>query len=283
MKNLFRSLFTFILFLVSAIGFAQNENSLLWKISGNGLTKPSYVFGTIHMICEPDYFFTDNFENALKNSEALVTEINFGNMEEMMLMQNAMQSDKSLKERISPKQYEKIAALLKEKLAMDIAMFDNVSESGIASLVTMKSFPCENMKMYEIELIQKAMASQKSLNGLESISEQMKIMEDHLNIDASIKMLEELGTGSDSNKQMVELYKEQNIDKLLDLLKQASYMDSKAYDEFVVNRNNNWVKKMPEMMQSKPTFFAVGAAHLGSEDGVLDLLRKAGYKVEAVK
>jgi len=283
MKNLFRSLFTLLLLVTSTIGFAQNENSLLWKISGNGLTKPSYVFGTIHMICEPDYFFTDNFENALQNSEALATEINFGNMDEMMLMQKAMQSDKSLNERISPKQYEKLTSLLKEKLAMDITMFDKVSESGIASLITMKAFPCENIKMYEIELIQKAMTSQKSLDGLESIAEQMKIMEDHLNIDASIKMLEEFGTDADSNKQMVELYKEQNIDKLLELLKQASYMDSKAYDEFVVNRNNNWVKKMSEMMQSKPTFFAVGAAHLGSEDGVLDLLRKAGYKVEPIK
>lgn len=282
MKNFISTLFTFVLFLVTSFGFAQNENSLLWKISGNGLEKPSYVFGTIHMICEPDYFFTKDFENALNSSEALVTEINFGNVEEMMEMQKAMQANESLKDRISSDQYEKLTLLLNEKLSIDIAAFDKVSESAIASLITMKAFSCENIKMYEIELIQKAMASNKSLDGLESIAEQMKIMEDHLNIDASIKMLEEFGTDADFNEEMVNLYKAQNIDKLLDLLKKASYMDSKAYDEFVVNRNNNWVKKMPEMMQLKSTFFAVGAAHLGSQDGVLDLLRKEGYTVEPV-
>jgi hypothetical protein len=30
------------------------ENSLLWKVSGNGLSRPSYIFGTIHQICEDD-------------------------------------------------------------------------------------------------------------------------------------------------------------------------------------------------------------------------------------
>lgn len=283
MKNLSSTLFTLVLFLVTSVGFTQNENSLLWKVSGNGLEKPSYVFGTIHMICEEDYFFTDQFQKALSNSDVLATEIDFSNMQEMMEMQQAMQSNISLKERISADQYEKLASLLKEKLDLDIMMFDKISESGIASLITMKSFPCENFKMYEMELIQKSLVDKKALAGLESVKEQMIIMKDHLNIDASIKMLEELGTDVDSNKEMVSLYKSQNIDKLLELLKESSYMNPKAYDEFVVNRNNNWILKMPEMMKTNATFFAVGAAHLGSKDGVLDLLRKAGYKVEAVK
>jgi len=282
MKKIISTLFTFVLFLVTSLGFAQNENSLLWEISGNGLEKPSYVFGTIHMICEEDYFFTEQFGKALSNSEVLITEIDFTNMQEMMEMQQAIQSDISLKERLTNEQYKKLTSLLNEKLGLDIMMFDKVSESGIASMVTMKSFPCENFKMYEMELLQKAMAENKTFSGLESVKDQMKIMEDHLNIDASIKMLEELGTDVDSNKEMVALYKEQNIDELLGLLKESSYMNPKAYDEFVVNRNNNWVKKMPELMKNKSIFFAVGAAHLGSKDGVLDLLRAAGFKVEAI-
>ena len=39
---------------------------------------------------------------------------------------------------------------------------------------------------------------------------------------------------------------------------------------------------MPSIMADKPTFFAVGAAHLAGDDGVLSLLRKAGYTVSAV-
>lgn len=111
----------------------------------------------------------------------------------------------------------------------------------------------------------------------------MQIMKDHLNIDASIEMLEDIGSDKDATNEMVSLYKEQNIDKLLNLLKGASYMNPTAYDEFVVNRNNNWVAKMPKLMQENSVFFAVGAAHLESNDGVLELLRSKGYQVEAVK
>lgn len=282
MKKFITTLFTLTTVLTSAFSFAQNEDSLLWEISGNGLEKPSYVFGTIHMICEEDYFMNDKIENALYDSDVLITEINFTNMEEMMLMQQAMQSEKPLNERISKDQFDRLQSLLKEKLDMDISMFENVSESGIASLITLKAFPCENIKVYEMELLQKAMLGQKQFNGLETVSEQMQVMQDHLNMDASIKLLEELGSTEDMTNEMVSLYKKQSIDKLLDLMKDSSYMDAQAYEDFVVTRNNNWVKKMPELMKASSTFFAVGAAHLGSNDGVLQLLRALGYKVEAV-
>ena len=54
-------------------------------------------------------------------------------------------------------------------------------------------------------------------------------------------------------------------------------------DALIYNRNADWVTKMPALMAKKPTLFAVGAAHLPGEKGVLNLLRQAGYKVEAVK
>lgn len=282
MKKLFYSVLSCITFLSTAIATAQNDNSLLWKISGNGLEQPSYVFGTIHMICEDDYFLNPEVEKALNDSKALITEINFGDMSEMMQMQKLVQSDISLKERLKANQYKKLEQLLKDKLNIEIANLDKVSESGIASLVTMQSFGCPNIKMYEVELLQKAMANQKALNGLETIDEQMKVLEDHMDIEATIKMLEEIGTDADTTNEMVDLYKQQKIDALLDLMQKASYMSSKAYDEFVVNRNNNWISKMPELMQKQPSFFAVGAAHLGSKDGVLELLRKKGYRVEAL-
>jgi uncharacterized protein YbaP (TraB family) len=36
------------------------EKSLLWEVSGNGLTKPSYIYGTIHMICKDDASLGDS-------------------------------------------------------------------------------------------------------------------------------------------------------------------------------------------------------------------------------
>lgn len=63
------------------------ENSLLWEVSGNGLSKPSYLYGTIHMICSSDYFLTDKTKKALESAEKLVLEINFSDPKEMSQMQ----------------------------------------------------------------------------------------------------------------------------------------------------------------------------------------------------
>ena len=52
-------------------GLAQDGNSLLWKVSGQGITKPSYLFGTIHMVPSDKYFFTDKMQAAFSNSEVL--------------------------------------------------------------------------------------------------------------------------------------------------------------------------------------------------------------------
>ncbi|MBS7321171.1 MAG: TraB/GumN family protein, partial [Myroides sp.] len=59
MKKLVKSIAICALTLVSFTIFAQDNKSLLWEISGKGLEKPSYVFGTIHMICQEDYIMTE--------------------------------------------------------------------------------------------------------------------------------------------------------------------------------------------------------------------------------
>ena len=47
-----KNLFVFVLILATLLTFAQNEHSLLYKISGKGISKPSYIFETIHIICD---------------------------------------------------------------------------------------------------------------------------------------------------------------------------------------------------------------------------------------
>jgi len=84
----------FLIFLfVSSSLYAQNENSLIWKISGKDLDKPSYIFGTIHAICTSDFFLKPKVEQALLKSDVLITEINFGDLSEILLMQESAQSE----------------------------------------------------------------------------------------------------------------------------------------------------------------------------------------------
>ena len=59
-------------------------------------------------------------------------------------------------------------------------------------------------------------------------------------------------------------------------------MTSKYSDLMLKNRNQNWISRIEKIAKGKSTFFGVGAAHLGGQQGVIALLRKAGFTVEAV-
>src|SRR5512133_58850 len=65
----------------------SDANTLLWKISGKGLSKPSYIFGTMHMICANDIELSDSLKNAIKNSDKVYLELD---MDDMMQMMSAM-------------------------------------------------------------------------------------------------------------------------------------------------------------------------------------------------
>lgn len=79
MKNSIKSIIAVITLVFSVTIMAQTkssktENSLLWEVSGNGLSKPSYVYGTIHMICAGDYFLSEKTKKAFETSDKLVLE-----------------------------------------------------------------------------------------------------------------------------------------------------------------------------------------------------------------
>lgn len=62
----------------------------------------------------------------------------------------------------------------------------------------------------------------------------------------------------------------------------SEFMSAEAKKELLDNRNSNWLNQMPRMMLNKPTLFAVGSAHLGGENGVLNLLKEKGYRITPI-
>jgi uncharacterized protein len=83
--------------------------------------------------------------------------------------------------------------------------------------------------------------------------------------------------------KLVAVYKKEAVNEMFNIITTEEFMDKDSQDAMLDNRNKNWVLKMPKMMQEKSNFFAVGAAHLGSENGVIKLLRKQGYTVKAIQ
>ena len=81
--------------------------------------------------------------------------------------------------------------------------------------------------------------------------------------------------------QLTDAYKSQDLDRLWEVFQEQ--MTDYQYDTMVKVRNLNWESRMKELLPKQSTLFVVGAGHLPGEYGMINLLRKAGYKVTPVK
>lgn len=285
MKNLIKSVVTIIVVVFNLSVQAQKnspklENSLLWEVSGNGLSKPSYLYGTVHMICSGDYFVTEKTKKAFEASSKLVLEINFADPKETLEMQKLAMGKEPLSKKLNPEQLARLDAILKRTSGMTVQQVDNFSLMAVMSLISMKSFGCTDLKFYEMDFIEQGKKKNITFGGLETVKSQFSILEGAYSNEEMLKLFEE--SSADETSVLVSEYKKENIDALYAIITDKKVTSEKTKKEILDNRNLNWVKIMPELMQKESVFFAVGSAHLGGEFGVINLLRKAGYSVKPV-
>ncbi|MEO1258283.1 MAG: TraB/GumN family protein [Bacteroidota bacterium] len=302
-----RYLFTLLLaFVISFSAFAQadaaaaeaaqtavsnDENSLLWEISGNGLTSVSWLYGTIHLIGKDDFFMTDSTKAFIERSEMVTFEINMEDMTDMsaqlgLLMQAFMEGGKTLKDLLSEEDYKLVQDHFQE-IGLPLFMFERIKPMFLTVMASGDMSPTAmssgEMLSYEMEIME--MAKGKKMGGLESMEFQMSVF-DSIPYDAQAQMLVEsiksADAGDEEFAKMVELYKNQDIKGMVDMM--GGDEGIAEYEDLLLNtRNKNWIPVMGKMMLEQPTFFAVGAGHLGGEQGVVSLLRKEGYTVKPVR
>lgn len=285
MKSLFQSISTLLIVLFTSVVLAQEqapklENSLLWEVSGGSLKKPSYLYGTIHMICSKDYFLSEKVKKAFDKVDQLYLEINFTDPNEMSQMQQLAMGKEPLSKRLSPEQLAKLDAILKSATGMNVKQVDSFSLLTVLSLISIKSFGCIDLKFYEMEFSDLAKKRNITTSGLETVKSQFEVLENAYSNDEIIKLLET--STSEETIELVDAYKNENIDAMYALTTDTKVTSEKTKNQIVDGRNLNWVKIMPELMNQKSVFFAVGAGHLGGENGVINLLRKKGFTVKPV-
>lgn len=269
------------------------DNSLLWEITGNGLKKPSYVFGTIHIIGKEDFFFPQTLLDKITASDQCTFEIDMDEMSSMESMMKIigkafMKDGKSLRDLITEKEYAEVEAHFQSK-GLPLQMLDKMKPMLLATFASMDLGGDGGMgdsKSYEMEIYAKINEQKKTSNGLETVEDQLALF-DSIPYGAQAKMLmESIRSSNQENeeyKMMIALYKKQDVDELARVSVAGDQGVDGFGELFLYRRNRNWIPRMTTMMTEKSTFFAVGAGHLGGPKGVLNLLRKSGYKIAAIK
>lgn len=269
------------------------EHSLLWEISGKDLKTPSYLYGTIHIIGKDDFFLTDNTKKAIDDTERMTFEINMEDMTNMsalmsMMMNAFMKDGQSLKKLLNEEDYALVDDKFKE-LGLPLMMFDRIKPM-FTSMMTQMDMSGGNPMTddggstgYEMEFMSMAQEREMEMAGLETMEFQMSMF-DSIPYEAQAQMLVDgikaEAEGSEQANEMdimIKAYKEQNLNALDAYINSAEGGMGDFTDLLLVRRNQNWIPEMAKQMAEKPTFFAVGAGHLAGEQGVIQLLRDAGY------
>lgn len=269
----------------------KEERSLLWKISGNGLEKPSYLFGTIHLICKDDLFWTDAMQQALEASEKVCFELDVTDMKTQMAIGMGMliKDDRTLRDYFEQEDYDKFEAYASEHFSqVPMEALNKMQPFAVSTLFIQEFYPCDEVLSYEAEIAAKIAGDGKPVLAVEDPEDQLAAMlsSNADSVVATINQFVNGGAAVDSMKglfgDMMTAYKQQDLSAIEKLTREQSsaMMDM---DIFLYQRNGKWIPKMSDYMKDGAVFFAVGAAHLPGEKGVISLLRKAGYTLEPVK
>ena len=276
------------------------ENALLWKISGNGLEKDSYLYGTIHIIDADDFFWPKNTMETFNKSEKVVFEIDLDEMSDMsnifgMMTKIMMKDGMTLKKLLSDEDYTVVTDHFKDMglpmfmLEKMKPMFLTIFAEGDMDMGAMAGGgdpSAATTKSYEMEFYELANNTEKEVFGLETMDDQISLFDSIPYSDQAtmlvetIKASKEADSGAASEMELLtKMYLNQEINDMVAAIEDEDSEFAGFEDLLLNDRNQKWIPQMSAYMKAGTTFFAVGAGHLAGQEGVINLLRTVGYEL----
>ena len=300
MKRTLLVLFAILPYILHAQPRLKNKKypSLLWEISGKGLKRPSYLFGTMHVSSKLAFHLADSFYLGIRNADVVALETNPESWQEDMSkyeLGGAGYENYNTAYQTSgfmplPEDYLSINTLkfYKYDKKIERALYSN--PSAINNLLY-RSYGNETSDFEEdtyldMYIYQCGKKWGKKVAGVEKYAESMKLMMEAYKDAAKDRDTKERSYESEegySYNKLQEAYRSGNLDWLDSINKYNSF--SAAFDEkFLYRRNEIQASSIDSILRSGQSLFVgVGAAHLPGGRGVIEMLRQQGYKLRPVK
>jgi uncharacterized protein len=265
----------------------NNDNTLLWEITGKKLAAPSYLFGTFHLICKDDIPFGGQLKIAVQSVKEIYMELDMDDPATLMggLFLMNMRGDTSLKSLYTEAEYKKVEAFFKDSLRTPLTMFQKMKPFFAMSMVYPKMLPCKTMSGVEQELMKLAKENKKEIQGLETMAFQAAVFDSIPYAQQAKELLKTIDSLAAYKKYfatMARVYKKQELKEIQNLFTKSEFGMEENQDILLDKRNKNWVKQLNVIMKKEPVFIAVGAGHLVGEMGLIELLRKEGYTLRPI-
>ena len=288
---------TLLLVIATTLG-AQAQ--LLWKVSGNGLDKPSYLFGTYHLASLGIKDSIAALPQVQQDVQQVYGEVIMADMmkpETLMKMQQQMMlpADTTLRGLFTPEEFTVVTQAVTEYLKVDITLLDRMKPAALFQQLTVlfyvKHTPGYNpQEQLDASFQQDATKAGKKVGGLETVQSQLDILFNkplRRQAEDLYCFLSDPAKAERQAKEVIAAYAAQDLDTVLRLMeeKEGTKCDPTPEEmaQLLYDRNHNWVGQMPDIMQTASTLFVIGAGHLPGEQGLVKLLQGKGYTVEPMK
>ncbi len=261
---------------------AQNENSLLWEISGNGLTESSYLYGTMHVSKRIAFRLDDVFYEALDKSSIIALESDpdtwLDHADDLGFMGFGQGNGFVTKGfytnsfRLKNPRKEEIASYLAfEDSRVNAILYrtdensQNFEEETYLDMFIYQAGKKFGKKVVALENLEEssALVGRASLNAMKPKPDEWLQKKMHLQDPMGI---------------LQDAYRNRNI-QMLDSIDKAMYTEHYLKNMLFI-RNRNMAERLDSLIHTGKVFTGIGAAHLPGQKGVIARLRNKGYTVE---
>lgn len=282
--------FHLVPFLLIAFNASQAQQSLIWEISGNGLTKKSYLMGTLKFIGEKEFSMPKKASDLIKQSEifAIEDEVDHHAQHELNTALHFPKGE-SLSTVMSAEDFKKVKDTFQKEFAINSATFDkrysHIKPLPLSIIMTRLSLG-EKVKFYDIELLliaKKHDVDAYSLEPIEREAEALNAFSMEEQVKALLHSVNNFSSQKDEFKKLMSDYRTGNAEEIFDYTLHPLENNPKFIEEFYYKRNAEWLPKIEKMMSEDASFIALGISHLEGEKGILKLLESKGYTLTPVK
>jgi hypothetical protein len=278
------ALVLFILFTASGVW----AESSVWVVRFSNATV--YLAGSFHMLRASDYPLPAEFFRAYNDSRKIIFEVPPGETESPEYMERFLSlatynDGTTLKEHITTAAYAKAESFCKER-NYPLEQYQFFKPTFLVMTLTvseMNKIGADPQKGIDNFFKDKVVQDGKATGSLETVDQQISLltsMDAGLGSDQILESIEELKQIEVMLGELLAVWRKGDEAKMEELYIKDLKLYPKLYQTLIVDRNNKWVRNIEVYLNgSGNTMVVVGAAHLVGADGLVNLLRKRGYKV----
>ena len=282
----------FAIFFVGVFNLNAQKAPLLWKVTSPETKTTSYIFGTYHLVGSDYMKDHELVRKAYDDASTVVVETVLDSSAVMVVAMKGMMLDHSLKDLVDSADYTLLKTELEAVLGMPIEQLSNFKPIMISTMyslakaqeATPESFSYGGSPI-DLYFADEGKKNGKEIIPLETALEQAEILFEGQTVEEQAVALVEnvkAEVEDDLSSEVLDAYMAEDLDRLWKL--NEDWDDSMGEMTVLLDeRNKKWIPKLKPVLDSGNAFIAVGALHLPGKVGVLELLKKEGYKVEPVK